>query len=295
MSPRSRRRWLAAGAAAGCVLAAVQILRDVRIPVRLRPGIEARVDGRDIDMASVDRTVAGFDASLRASPRYARARVVSRMIDEELLVQHALDSGAAETDAEVRAALVRAAIARVNSEVESQPLSDADLDGYYRAHRVSYASAASYQVTPLYFESSDFPGTRSAESRAEQARARLRSGRSLDDLQHAADQLPFSAPTELATAHTLANYFGAPLIEDLDRISVGEATPSTAFGRGVLLLVLDQRVDGATPRFSSVRDLVQADALRERQEIALEKLLKSLAKGARIDVASTDGPEGSKP
>lgn len=286
MSPGSRRAWLAAGAAAGCVMAAAQILHDVRMPIRLRPGIEARVNGREIDAASVDRTVAGFDASLRASPGYARGRVVSRMIDEELLVQHALQSGAAQTDAEVRAALVRAAIARVNSEVAAQPISDGELEAYYRAHRMSYATPASYQVTPLYFQSPDFPSVRDAESRANLARALIRSGRAIDVLRQGSDPLPFTSPAELASAHTLANYFGTPLVDDLDRARVGDVTPSAPFGRGVILLYLNGRVDGHTPDFSRVRELVQADALRERQEIALEKLLKSLAKSAQIDIAS---------
>jgi hypothetical protein len=285
MSPKSRRTWLAAGAATGCVLAAAQILHAVRMPIRLRPGIEARVNGRDIDAASVDRTVAGFDAALRASPLYARARVVSRMIDEELLVQHALESGAVETDAEVRAALVRTAIARVNSEVAAQPISAEDLDAYYHAHRSSYAGAASYRVTPLYFQSPDFPSVRGAESRAEQALARIHSGQAVDLLQRGSDPLPFATPAELATGRTLANYFGTPLVDALDRVSVGDATPSAPFGRGVILLCLDQRVDGVTPSLSAVRDLVQADVLRERQELALEKLLKSLAKSAHIDIA----------
>jgi parvulin-like peptidyl-prolyl isomerase len=90
----------------------------------------------------------------------------------------------------------------------------------------------------------------------------------------------------LATARTLANYFGSPLAGDLDRLHAGEATEPTAFGHGVLLLYLNRRVDGATPALTSIHDLVQADALREKQETALEKLLASLRKSARIDIAA---------
>jgi len=90
VTSRARRAWLISGALTGCVLSAIQILHDARIPVGFLPGVAARVNGREIDAAGVDRTVAGLDARLRNSEPAARKRVVSRMIDEELLVQHAL-------------------------------------------------------------------------------------------------------------------------------------------------------------------------------------------------------------
>jgi hypothetical protein len=293
MTYYARRTWLVFGALTGCLLAAIQIFHDARIPVRFLPGVAARVNGREIDAASVDRTVAGFDARVRNSQPAARERVVSRMIDEELLVQHALDSGAAETDPEVRAALVRAAITRVNSEVASQPVSESEIAAFYQSHRRAYASPATYQVTPLYFESRAFPRVEEAQQRAESARAAIRAGRAVESLRRAADVLPFEPPGQMATARTLANYFGSPLADGLDRLKAGEVTEPALFGRGVLLLHLDQRVDGATPPLESIHDLVQADALRDKQEIALENLLASLRKSARIDIAP--GPQPALP
>jgi hypothetical protein len=287
MTPQSRRAWLIGGALTGCALAAVQILHDVRIPVRLLPNVAARVNGREIDAASVDRTVASFDAPLRGSASYARERVVSRMIDEELLVQHALDSGTAETDPEVRAALVRAAITRVNSEAASQSLSAEEIEAFYEAHRIAYASPVSYEVTPLYFESSAFPSVQEAQRRAAEARAGIHAGQTVEALRRGTDPLPFAPPEQLMTARTLANYFGSSLVDGLDHVPVGEMTQPATFGRGVLLLYLNRRIGSETPSLGSIRDLVQADAMREKQEIALEKLLGSLRKAARIDMAST--------
>jgi parvulin-like peptidyl-prolyl isomerase len=285
MTSPGRRAWLIAGALTGCLLSAIQILHDARIPVKFLPGVAARVNGREIDAAGVDRTVAGLDVRLRNSEAAARERVVSRMIDEELLVQHALDSGAAETDPEVRAALVRAAIARVNSEVSSQSVSESEIGAFYQLHRSAYASPAEFQVTPLYFASRSFPNMEEAERRADSARAAARAGQTVESLQRAADVLPFGPPAQLATARTLANYFGPPLADELDRLQAGEATQPAAFGHGVLLLYLNRRVGGATPDLQSIHDLVQADALRGKQEAALEDLLASLRRSARIDIA----------
>jgi parvulin-like peptidyl-prolyl isomerase len=293
MTSGARRAWLIAGALTGCLLSAIQILHAARIPVGFLPGVAARVNGRDIEAASVDRTVAGLDARLRNSEQAARKRVVSRMIDEELLVQHALDSGAAETDPEVRAALVRAAVTRVNSEVSSQSVSESEIGAFYQSHRSAYASPAEFQVTPLYFESRAFPDMEEAQRRADSARAGVRAGQTVESLRRAADVLPFGPPAQLATARTLANYFGWPLADELGRIQAGQTTEPATFGRGVLLLYLNQRVDGATPNLQSIHDLVQADALRDKQEAALEELLASLRKSAHIDI-SPDTHLGSK-
>lgn len=284
MTSRARRAWLIFGAVAGCAVSAIQILHDARIPLGLLPGVAARVNGREIDAAGVDRTVAGFDARLRNSEPAARKQVLSRMIDEELLVQHALNSGAAETDPGVRAALVRAAIARVNSEAESQIVTDSELGSYYELHKTAYASPASYQVTALYFESRAFPSLGEAQQRADSAKADLRAGHTVESVLRAADVPPFEPPG-LATARTLTNYFGSPLVDALDRLQARETTDPTAFGRGVLVLYLNRRVERSRPNLQSIHDLVQADALRDRQETAFENLLASLRRSARIDIA----------
>jgi hypothetical protein len=281
----ARRAWLLGGALAGCLMGATQILRAVRVPVRLLDGVAARVNGREIDSNSVERTVAGSDAAVRATGAAAGNRVLARMIDEELLLQQALDSGAAESDPEVRAALVRAAINRVNAETAALPESRGDIEAYFAAHRTAYATATRYEVTPLYFEARQFPDLGTARQRAEAARTGLLAGQPALLLARAADTLPFVPPGELATANTLANYFGPNVVKSIDEVRIGDSTPPINFGRGVLVVYVDRRVNGEIPALDGIHSLVAADLLRERQESALASLLDSLHKAAHIDVA----------
>ncbi|MDB6082675.1 MAG: peptidyl-prolyl cis-trans isomerase [Gammaproteobacteria bacterium] len=285
MTHPTRRAWLIAGAMIGCALAAIQILHDVRVPILFLPSVAARVNGREIDRTAVDRTVAGFDDRLRRPDSSVRDRVLTRMIDEELLVQHALDSGAAETDPEVRAALARAAISRLNSEVSAESMSVDEIEAFYATHRPAYAGAATYEVTPLYYDSPDFPNLLDARRRADTAVANMHAGQAIEAQRRLADPLPLVPPGSMATARTLANYFGASIVAALDRIRPGETTPPDPFGHGVLILYLNKRVEGMSPPLSSIRELVQADALRDKQENALEHLLQSLRKAAQIDMA----------
>jgi hypothetical protein len=281
----ARRAWLLAGALVGCLMGAAQILHDLRVPVRLLDGVAARVNGREIDSSSIERTVAGSDAALRATGAAAGSRVLARMIDEELLLQQALDSGAAQTDPEVRAALVRAAINRVNAETAALPMTRGDIGAYFAAHRTAYASPTRYAVTPLYFEAAQFPDLSSALQRAEAAREGFRAGRPVEQLARAADTLPFVPPGEFATAGTLVNYFGSTVVNSLDGVRIGGSTPPISFGRGVLVVYVSRRIDGEIPALDTVESLVEADLLREQQETALARLLDSLHKAAHIDVA----------
>lgn len=279
MSNGFRRACLAVAVVIGCGYSAFQILHDIRVPVQLLPGVAARVNGHPIDADSVDRTVAGMDARVRRSETAVRHDVLSRMIDEELLVQHALDSGAAQTNPEVRAALVRSAITRVNSEAAAEPVSERELSGYFEAHKEAYAAPGSFEVTALYFEAT-------ARSRAAAARAAIESGTPVEQVANAADPLPFAPPGTHVSPRTLANYFGPGIADAVGHLAVGHTTEITPFGNGVVFIYLNNKTPGATPSLASVRDLVAADVLRDRQEHALEALLASLRQTAHVELAT---------
>lgn len=287
MSDSFRRACLVAAVILGCAFSAFQILHGVRVPLRFLPGTAARVNGRSIDADSVNRTVAGMDARERRFESQTRHDVLSRMIDEELLVQHALDTGAAETSPEVRAALVRSAITRVNAEAAAEPIPDRELEEYFKAHSSVYAASARFEITPFYFESQTFPDLTAAQSRAEAARAQLSAGIPIGQVTGKADRLPFVPPGQLVTTRTLANYFGPVNAHLLEQMSPGQITAASPLGHGVLFIYLNQKVIPTIPSLASVHDLVLADAMRDRQEHALESLLASLHKSARIEFADS--------
>ncbi|HWM69140.1 MAG TPA: peptidyl-prolyl cis-trans isomerase [Steroidobacteraceae bacterium] len=333
MTDTFRRACLVAAVVIGCAYSAFQILHDVRVPVQLLPGVAARVNGRQIDADSVNRTVAGLDARERRSESATRHDVLSRMIDEELLVQHALDSGAAETSPEVRAALVRSAITRVNAEAAAEPVSERELSEYFEAHKQVYATAARFDVTPFYFESRDASaraaagqvsaattradtaagqvsaatagaataphgstgnrptaaqasraGEAGANVRAAAARAALKAGVSAEQVFATADRLPFESPGQQIAPRTLANYFGPATADAVDHLAPGETTEVMQLGNGVVFIYLNAKTPGEVPGLGSIRDLVAADAMRDRQEHALENLLGSLHQSARIEL-----------
>jgi hypothetical protein len=328
-----------------------------------------------------------MDARVRLSETAARHDVMSRMIDEELLVQHALDIGAAATNPEVRAALVRSAITRVNSEAAAEPVSQGELERYFEAHKEVYAAVGSFDVTPVYFVAGAAGGdgeagaragsaassgageprggsantgtaansrragsaasgsadpaaddagglggaganTRSAAtrstagspavapadgaaegppggvaeaggpaagantawSRCAAARAAVEGGASIAEIAARADPLPFAPPGRRVSARTLANYFGPAIADAVGRLTAGHTTEVTQLGNGVVFLYLNNKTPGELPTLTSIRDLVAAVTLRDRQEHALEALLASLRHSAHIEFATTPNP-----
>lgn len=315
MSDRFRRACLVVAVVIGCAYSAFQILHDVRVPVQLLPGVAARVNGHQIDADSVNRTVAGMDARVRRSETAARQDVLSRMIDEELLVQHALDSGAADTNPEVRAALVRSAITRVNSEAAAEPVSEPEVSEYFARHKEAYATAASFDVTAFYFQAeASQPATTAvgmrgrvdptagahptssghdgrpmepaARSRAAAARAAIEAGTPVEQVANSADPLPFASPGAHVSPRTLANYFGPDIADAVDHLAVGHTTEITQLGNGLVFICLNNKTPGEIPGLASIRELVAADALRDRQERALEALLASLRQTAHVELAT---------
>jgi hypothetical protein len=93
----------------------------------------------------------------------------------------------------------------------------------------------------------------------------------------------------------LANYLGPASVDSVDRLAPGETTDVAPFGNGVAFIYLDRKVGNDIPPLASIRELVLADALRDRQERALENLLSSLRQSARIEYSDAPSALTSAP
>jgi hypothetical protein len=142
-------------------------------------------------------------------------------------------------------------------------------------------------VTPLYFAAES---GQAGATRAEAARAALEAGTPVEQVVATADPSPFRSPGSQVSPRTLANYFGPALADAVGRIATGHTTEVTQLGNGVVFIYLNSKTSGEIPSVASIHDLVAADALRDRQEHALEGLLASLRQSAHIEFATSPNP-----
>ena len=145
MTNKSDIRWLLAGATIGLIAAAYGVLRQATVHEALPDNAVARVNdtfiGRDIYGRALGR-VATPDSVV------TKNAILTRLVEDELLVQRGVELGMPESDAEVRAAIVNSLVASVTAEADAADPQDDVLQQYLvkNADRYSYTARLSVDV-----------------------------------------------------------------------------------------------------------------------------------------------------
>ena len=175
---RSRAQlWLGLGAAAGLLVAAAAVIGERPDVDDLPDGAVARVGDAMIRVEEYERLVAGLESD-RREPIDAtlRRHVLERMIDEELLVQRAVELGLVDIDRRVRANLTSAMIQSIVDDAEEYEATQSDLRSFYASEGDFFTSPGRLRVAQIFFRMrATERGT--AEERAAAAERRGRVGR----------------------------------------------------------------------------------------------------------------------
>ena len=280
-----RARWLlAAGAAAGIALAAAGLVRGAALPGRiLAPGEVARVNGVPIRAEELERLVAALETDKRSPiTDEDRARVLDRLIEEELLVQRAVDIGLVDSEPGVRKALVQALVDSIVAEAESAEPEPDTLRQFYEEHRDYFTGGERFRVERLVFRpraDAPPPGERALE-----ARRALEAGEPAAAVrERLADEPVVALPDVLLPAAKLREYLGPDAVN-----AVLAAPPGTWIeadgAEGAQLLRLAGREGGTPPPFETVEPQVAAEWRREQGDRALRESLDFLRAAADVVV-----------
>lgn len=233
----------------------------------------ARVDGQLIARSEYERAIAALEADLRR-PLDAgdHRRVLERLVDEQLLVEHALALDLARRDPYLRTWLARAVLDRVQAEVAlADPPSEAELLEHYAAHPERFAATDRISLRSWWFDSRE---------QAEQARARMRAG-----LPIAGEAPDLALPDTPLSPAKLRDYLGAGAAEQALALDVGQVSEPILVDEGAWLLECSARTPGRPLPFATARARVEADLRRTREDRALAQLLERLRGAADITLA----------
>jgi hypothetical protein len=280
--PRTRR-LLAAGAALGLAAALWGALGE---PGLGRPGraAVATVGGVEISRADYERALGALAADKRSPLTDTDARrALERLVDEELLVQRALELGLGSSDLAVRKALVDAMVQFAAAEAAGRQPDEAELREFYAGRPEIARTAPQLRVRAVNFPSRE-------PERVEAMRAALRAGLGFDAAAASAAAQPLIVPDALLPAAKLADYAGPAVRDAALALDPGEvAGPIDVAGVPTFVFLLDER-PGVTPPFEAVRDLVAEEWRRRQAEAALEHYLEGLRRTAKIRYAADVPP-----
>jgi len=266
---------LAAGVIVGLGLAMAGLIDEPLPGTGLPPGAAAVVNGHAIAADDLERAVAALDAD-RRTPADAteRARLLDRLIEEELLLQHAIDLDLVRRDPRVRGQLVAGVVEAVVAEADASEPSEDELRAFYEANRGYFSRPGRLRVRRYRMAGSD----ETARARAEETARALRAGR----VPAGADASAIPIPDALLPLGKLEQYLGPTLTAAAARLETGvPSQPIAHAGAWQVLQVLEREPD-TTPPFDEIRSAVREEARRRAGEEALRRYLDELRRAAVV-------------
>jgi hypothetical protein len=263
-------------ALAGLALSISGVVERGPAAVAVAPDAVALVNGRPVTRRAYERAVAALAADRRGPIRDAeRELVLDKLIDEELLVQHALALGLAERDERVRTDLGLAMLSVLRGSTGAAP-SEEELRVHFEAHPERFLRPEAISVEQRFFAPRGDDAD--ARARALAAAASLRRGEEV-----AGDDPPVALGRELLTPQALERKLGPTVTRALLAQPIGVFGDPVRSGDGYHVVRVLARRNGELPPFEDARALVERDLARARGDEQLERFLEQRRAEARIE------------
>jgi parvulin-like peptidyl-prolyl isomerase len=289
-SSKRARLLLGLGATAGLMLATAGIVepapdRDGPLPA----DVAAMVNGVEITQESYQRALSALATDSR-NPlgETERRHVLDRLIEEELLVQRAVDLGLDVSDRTVRNGLVSAMIEMIVSGVGQLEFTAKEVESFYRENRDFFARTDRLWVRQLRFTANREQTEAQALERAQRAADRLRQGRKIEDV---ATELGgasrFPLPDGLLPASKLREYLGPTPTRKALELATGEVSDPVRGGSAYYVLQMVKRVAAPVLPLSAIEPQVRAEMQRRAGDDSLRSYLDTLRDRAEIRLSQS--------
>ena len=280
------RRLLAMGATIGLVMATAGVVEDA--PELGWPDEAAvLVNGVTIRQSAYQRALDALAQDSREPlSDDDREHVLSRLIEEELLVQRAQSLGLDRTDPVVRNTLVSAMIETIVSGVGQEEPSIEEVARFYESNREFFAPTDRLWVRQLRFpvpRGSGDEGDRDARERAREAARRLRAGEALPVVGEALGAGGVVAvpdgPLPLAK---LREYLGPTPARAAAALEAGEVSDPVRGGSAWHVLLLVDRIASPAQPLPVIESQVRAEMRRRAGDESLRSYLDDLRADADV-------------
>lgn len=253
----------------------------------------------------------------RPATTQERARILERLIDEELLFQRGMALGLARSDRKLRADLVSTVVSAATAEADVSEPSDEELSALFDANPPLFTGPSALRVAQVFVATRQ--GTRAgvaggspdagtapsgsatpsgtvtshdeiAAERARQAAARLRSGEDIADVRRELGDPPsLEIPSSLQPASRLRDYIGPSAASVAQGLKVGEVSDPEEGPDGYRVLLILERDDPGSVTWENKRPEVLAEFQRRSGERAMRRELERLREQTKVIVVGESG------
>lgn len=273
-SPSSRPGRFPEAVLAACVLAALALAVGglVEDAGELPETAVASVNGQALAREQFDRLLLRLEQQTghTVGPE-ERAEVLSRLVDEELLLQQGLALDLPRAEARLRSQIVQEVIRQAVAGSAALPVEEQELRDFHAANRAYFRRPERVVLRGYRFADA---------GSARRFVAALAAGTPTDTAGGVPER---TLPEGAISAARLSDYLGAPLAERVGALAVGQALEEPLpEGAGVRVLQLLAREAGSEPEFAAIRAQAEVEFRRRRDEAALQDYLGRLREDARI-------------
>jgi parvulin-like peptidyl-prolyl isomerase len=205
-----------------------------------------------------------------------RELLLQRLIDDELMLQHAEDLGIFTTDPGIRKLLVRSSVDRIIEDSRSKPISDEQLRTFYEDHKSVFQRPSRLQLKVASFSNPEMAkDTRELikkEVPFELAIAETKTGEFIN------------IPSSLLPEHVLRRYLGSKLTAVALSLSENQISSPTTIDEFTYLIYLLAKEPEQQLSFDDSYLQVKSEYRSRNRQNALTSALTQLRKDADIQV-----------
>ena len=283
-----RATWLLLAGAGLGLAGAMWSALGVGSAVASYGGAIAVVDGTPIARSVFYSAIEGLASAKRTPLTEAEKReALERIIDEELLLQRALELGLGESDPQSRKALVNAMLQFSIADASRRTPSDAQLKAFYAERPRLIAPQPLLSVRGVSFSALN-------EAQARAFKAALDAGTDFDAAVKKTGAEGLLLPGGPVVPSKIAEYAGASVRDAALSLQPGQSIGPLAIANRLVFLHLVARTETPAPPLDAVRDIVLEEWQKRETEKAFAAYVEGLRRKARIsyDAAAPKGEDG---
>lgn len=195
-------------------------------------------------------------------------KILSRMIDEELLIRRAIDLGMLDNNPQVRSVLIQKMIESILSEINTLEVSNQELESFYRSNQEFFLANPKISLETLKFSNYEL---------AQQSKQFLLEGKN-DQALKLADNSAIRVPKGLLPATKVREYIGPTLTANALAMTPGTISNPIPISKSYHLIILfDKSFDTPKP-FESIVEQVKTEFLKQKRDALLQEYLVNLRK-----------------